>query len=105
MPLGAGRGELRLSFKIRQLELQKEGPPRSAHAALERSYNILAQPELRACYDALLQDPDAPALFPYGGFGSLLVSGDRSHDGQTFFAIRILAFRRRCDSGAFALRS
>jgi hypothetical protein len=93
MPLGAGPGELRLSFKIRQLEFQKEGASKSAYAALERAYNILAQPELRACYDALLQDPDAPALFPYGGFGSLLVSGDRSRDGQTFFATRILAFR------------
>jgi hypothetical protein len=93
IPLSAGPGELRLSFKIRQLELQKEGAPKSAHAALERAYNILAQPELRACYDALLQDPDAPALFPYGGFGSLLVRGDRSRDGQTFFATRILAFR------------
>jgi hypothetical protein len=93
MPLSAGPGELRLSFKIRQLELQKERAPTSAHAALERAYNILAQAELRACYDALLQDPDAPALFPYGGFGSLLVSGDRSLDGQTFFATRILAFR------------
>jgi hypothetical protein len=88
-----GPGELRLSFKIRQLELQKEGASKSAYAALERAYNILAQPELRACYDALLQDPDAPALFPYGGFGSLLVSGDRSRDGQTFFATRILALR------------
>jgi hypothetical protein len=55
---------------------------------LETGYNILAQPELRACYDALLQDPDAPALFPYGRFGSF-----RSRDGQTFFAARILAFR------------
>jgi len=33
---------------------------------------------LRACYDALLKDPEAPALFPYGGLGSLLVSGERS---------------------------
>src|SRR5215831_9575398 len=71
MPQSAGPGELRLSFKIRQLELQKEGAPQSAHAALERAYNILAQPGLRTCYDALLQDQDAPALFPYGGFGSL----------------------------------
>src|SRR6516165_6453159 len=93
IPQSAGPGELRLSFKIRQLELQREGAPKSTHAALERAYNILARPELRACYDALLQDPDAPALFPCGGFGSLLVSGDRSRDGQTFFATRILAFR------------
>src|SRR5439155_14169619 len=34
----------------------------------------------------------APVLFPYGGFGSILVAGDRSRDGQTFFAIRILSF-------------
>jgi hypothetical protein len=93
IPVSAGRGELRLSFRIRQLELQKEGAPKSAQAALERAYNILAQPELRACYDALLQDRDASALFPHGGFGSLLVSGDGSRDGQTFFATRILTFR------------
>jgi len=93
IPQSASPGELRLSFKIRQLELQKEGVPKTAHAVLERAYNILAQPELRACYDALLHDPDAPALFPYGGFGSLLVSGDRSRDGHTFFATRVLAFR------------
>jgi hypothetical protein len=47
---------------------------------------------LRACYDGLLKDPEAPALFPYGGFGSLLVSGERSRDAQTFFARRIIAF-------------
>jgi len=67
IPQSAGPGERRLSFKIRQLELQKEGAPKRAHAALERAYNILAQPELRACYDALLQDSDAPALFPTAG--------------------------------------
>jgi len=47
---------------------------------------------LRACYDALLTDPDAPALFPYGGFGCLLVAGNLSRDGTTFFASRILSF-------------
>jgi hypothetical protein len=93
MPPYADPGQLRLSFKIRQLELQKEGSPQGAYKVLERAYNILAHPELRACYDALLKDPDAPVLFPYGGFGSLLVSGDRSRDGQTFFATRLLAFR------------
>ena len=60
--------------------------------ALERAFNIVGQPELRACYDALLADPEAPAVFPYGGFGSLLVAGEPSRDGQTFFARRILAF-------------
>jgi hypothetical protein len=40
----------------------------------------------------LLTDPDGLALFPYGGLGSLLVSGVRSRDAQTFFARRIIAF-------------
>jgi hypothetical protein len=40
----------------------------------------------------MLADPEAPAVFPCGGFGSLLVSGERSRDGGTFFARRILAF-------------
>jgi len=92
-PHDAGPAELRLAFKIRQIELQKEGAPKSACRALERAYNILAQADLRACYDTLLQDADSPALFPYGGFGLILVSGDRSRDGQTFFATRLLAFR------------
>lgn len=84
--------ELRLSFKVRMLEL------RTAHAsvgdlrALERAFNILGVPELRACYDALLSDPAAPTLFPHSGFGSLLVTGDRSRDRTTFFASSILSF-------------
>jgi hypothetical protein len=84
--------EMRLGFKLRCIEL------RTAHAsvgdlrALERAFNILAHPELRACYDALLNDPASPALFPYSGFGSLLVGGDRSRDGTTFYASRILSF-------------
>jgi curved DNA-binding protein CbpA len=89
----AGPAELRLSFKILQMEMQKQAANKNGLATLERAYNILVQPEFRACYDALLRDPEAPVLFPYGGFGSLLVSGDRSRDGQTFFATRILAFR------------
>ncbi len=84
--------ELRLAFKLRTLEL------RTAHAqigdlrTLERAFNILARPELRACYDTLLNDPGSPALFPCGGFGSLLVAGHRSSDGSTFHASLILSF-------------
>jgi hypothetical protein len=48
---------------------------------------------LRTCYDALQNDPASPALFPCGGFGSLLVAGDLSRDGKTFYASRILSFR------------
>jgi hypothetical protein len=35
---------------------------------------------------------DAPPLFPYGGFGSILVEGHLSEDGQALFGRRILAF-------------
>jgi hypothetical protein len=84
--------ELRLAFKLRTLELSTAQAPAGDLGALNRAFNILARPELRACYDALLNDPTSPALFPYGGFGSLLVAGDISRDGSTFYASRILSF-------------
>ena len=77
---------------------------RSEQLTLERAFNILGQPELRACYDALLADPEVPAIFPYGGFGSLLASGERSRDGETFFAHRILAFSPEQKRRRFHLR-
>ncbi len=109
IPASACPSELRVAFKLRNLELQTAGAARSQRVALERAFNIVGQPELRACYDALLADSEAPAAFPYGGFGSLFVAGEPSRDGQTFFARRILAFSpelrrrrfhvplRRCD--------
>ncbi len=60
--------------------------------ALERAFNILGHRESRGCYDALLPDGEPPAIFPYGRFGSVLVAGESSRDGQTKFARRILAF-------------
>lgn len=84
--------ELRLAFKLRALELRATHAPTGDLRALERSFNILARPELRACYNALLDDPTSPALFPYGGFGSLLSAGNLSRDGSTFYASRILSF-------------
>lgn len=84
--------ELRLAYKLRDLELRATHADPRELKVIERAFNILAEPNLRACYDALLKDPDTPALFPYGGFGSLLVEGEQSRDGKTFFARRILAF-------------
>ena len=92
VPVSASPSELRVAFKLRDLELQAAGAARSQRVALERAFNIVGQPELRACYDTLLTDPESPAVFPYGGFGSLLIAGVPSRDGQTFFARRILAF-------------
>jgi hypothetical protein len=88
----ASPAELRLAFKLRQLELRVSRASNRDHATLERAFNILAQPELRACYDSLLTESSSPALFPYGGFGSILVAGDRSKDGLTFFATQILSY-------------
>jgi hypothetical protein len=89
----ASLAELRVAFRLRQLELRAAATRNGDSATLERAFNILAQPELRACYDSLLKDSAAPALFPYGGFGSILVAGDCSRDGQTFFASQILHFQ------------
>jgi len=109
IPATASPAELRVAFKLRDLELKSAGVSHSQRITLERAFNIVGQPELRACYDTLLTDPEAPAVFPYGGFGSLLVAGEPSREGATFFARRILAFSpdlrrrrfhvplRRCD--------
>ena len=88
----ASLADLRLALKVRMLELQTEPAHRERWIAAERAFNLLANPELRACYDALLRDPDAPAIFPYGGFGSLIAAGGLSTDRETFFATRILSF-------------
>ena len=84
--------DLRLALKVRMLEFQNERAQRQQLQAIERAFNLLANPVLRSCYQALLIDPEAPALFPYGGFGSLLAAGDLSTDRETFFARKILSF-------------
>jgi len=88
----ASVAELRLAFRLRTMELRAENAPKAAFSAAERAFNMLANPELRACYDSLLSNPTAPVLFPYGGFGSIIVLGDRSRDGQIFFVRRIVSF-------------
>ncbi len=88
----ASLAELRLAYRLRELELRTVRAGRDELSTAERAFNILAEPELRACYDALLRDPEIPVVFPYGGFGPLVVEGERSRDGKTFFAHRILAF-------------
>jgi hypothetical protein len=84
--------ELRLAFRLRSLELRAASASAHEFATLERAFNMLGRPELRACYHALLADHAAPALFPYGGFGCLLVAGETSRDGTSFYVSRILAF-------------
>src|SRR5215469_2983314 len=74
IPPSASPGELRVAYRLRTLELGTGSG--SGLLTLERAFNILGQPELRARYDTLLADPETPAIFPYGGFGSLLASGE-----------------------------
>jgi hypothetical protein len=92
VPPTASPAELRLAFKLRELELRAEGASKIDLSAAERAFNILACPELRACYESLLSNPLAPALFPYGGLGSVVALGDQFRDGQTFFVRRIVSF-------------
>src|SRR5216684_3264281 len=87
-----GSVSLRLAFKVRLLELQADAAPKDQIQAVERAFNLLAHPDLRSCYQALLLDSEAPALFPYGGFGVLLAAGELSPDRETFFATKILSF-------------
>ena len=84
--------DLRLALKVRLLELQTDAASKDQIQTVERAFNLLAHPDLRSCYQALLLDTDAPALFPYGGFGDMLAAGELSPDRETFFARKILSF-------------
>ncbi len=82
--------DLSTAFRVRRLELERQ-KNKEAVTALERVYNLLAIPPLRAAYDELLLDSDRAIEFPGAGFGTLLVGGIRRAD--TFFVERILSFR------------
>jgi hypothetical protein len=83
--------DLRLAYRIVRLELEGDDSARSNIRRAERAFNLLAHPLLRSCYDALMRDPAAPALFPYGGFGQCVAAGELAADGHTFFVSRILS--------------
>jgi hypothetical protein len=85
------------------LELDAAGSQARDRAQVERAFNVLAHPEIRSCYDAMRNGEDAPAVFPYGGFGSILVEGDPSEDGEAFFANRILAYKPEMTSRRLSL--
>jgi hypothetical protein len=88
--------ELRVAFQLRNLELRAANAPIAELRRVERSFNVLASPELRASYDRLRHDPEFAASFPYGGFGSLVVAGRLTRDGRVFYTTRILSFRPNC---------
>jgi hypothetical protein len=84
--------DLRLGYRIRRMELKQQNAARAEHATVERAYNMLADPQIRSVYDFVRKDPTIPVPFPYSGFGTLLVQGERAKDGGSFFANKILAF-------------
>ena len=88
----ASPSQLRFAWRMRAMELRMNPCERGLPPA-ERAFNILAHPDLRNCYDALRKDEDALPLFPYGGFGAILVAGHLTTDGTAFFAERILAYK------------
>ena len=96
----ATTADLRTAARIKQLEVGEDVTNR---IQMERAFNILANPELRRCYNSLRRDENTPPLFPYGGSGAILVQGHVMPDGESFFADRILAFKPDLTSKRVAL--
>jgi len=93
VPHTATLDQLRFAWRMRSLELQVCDSKARDLPCVERAFNVLAHADLRNCYDALCKNEDAAPLFPYGGFGSILVDGHLSDDKDAFFADRILAYK------------
>lgn len=95
--------QLRVTWRMRSLEIHV-GDSRTRNLRYaERAFNVLAHADLRRRYDELRRDDDAPPLFPYSGFGSILVEGNLSRNGEAFFADRILAYKPEMRSRKVAL--
>jgi hypothetical protein len=102
-PESAACADLRVAWRVRLLEFSLRPAKAAERTRAERAFNVLAHPDLRTCYDLLRTRKDAPPLFPYGGFGSILVEGQISNDGKTFFADRILAYKPEMSSRRVSL--
>lgn len=85
--------ELRLAWRLKSIELALSGDQGIKKSHIERAFNILANPALKECYDRIRLDEHVLPLFPYGGYGSLLVEGRLIEDGKAFIGNRILAFK------------
>ena len=93
VPDTASTEQLRIAWRMRSLELKVGGAESRQFSCVERAFNLLAHPDLRNCYDAMRRDDDALPLFPYGGFGAILVEGHMSKEGDAFFADQILGYK------------
>jgi hypothetical protein len=83
---------LRFAWRMRTAETTV-AEDEALRRGCERAFNILANHDLRACYDSFLADDMAMLPFPYGGEGEILVAGSLSKDGDTFFANSILSYK------------
>jgi hypothetical protein len=86
-----GTEGLRLAWRVKTLESLIAGG-KGTLAIAERAFNLLANPEIRAAYDAGRHD-EKLLPFPYCAHGDCVVSGELSADGTTFFADAIISFR------------
>lgn len=91
--LSATLTELRLAWRLKSIELSLSGDQSTKKSHIERAFNILANPALKECYDRLRLDEHALPLFPYGGYGSILVEGRLVENCKAFIGNRILAFK------------
>ena len=55
----------------------------------------------RVRYQKLLTDSESPVVFPHGDIGWILANGQRSRDGRTLFARRILSFHPEVEQRRF----
>lgn len=96
----ASVAELRLAWRVKTVAVHLSS---AGHlkGKVERAFNLLANPEVRAAYYAWLQDEDNPLPFPYAASGDCVVAGRLSNDGMAFFADSILAFKPNVQSNRF----
>jgi hypothetical protein len=92
VPQDSSPTTLRLGWRMRMAEATLANDQR-LRAGCERAFNLLANQNLRACYDAILTDDAMMLPFPYGGEGDILVAGSLSKNASTFFADAILAYK------------
>ena len=85
--------DLRTAWRLRHLELVASNRNVGERLRAERSFNILMNPRLKACYDSMLLGEDAPLPIPYAGPAEILVEGSFSADEVTFFGKRIVSYR------------
>ncbi len=85
--------ELRLAWRLKSIEHALSSDQSISKSHMERAFNVLANPALKESFDRIRFDDDALPLFPYGGYGSILVEGRLVEDGKAFIGNRILAFK------------